>query len=402
MKKSRVAKFAGTGLAIVLAVAGYLFLHQSGNSNARASAAIPSVPVTAGVAEKKDVPVLVRGLGTVQAFKTVTIKARVDGQIVKVLFKEGQDVTAGTPLFQIDPRPYQATLDSATAAKTRNEALLLGAQLDLERYSKLTGSGFQSRQSVDQQQATVDGLKGSIAVDQAAIDTAKLNLSYADIRAPIDGRTGQLLVDLGNLVQASQSTSLVSITQIKPIFVNFTVPQDYAEAIRHNQAVAPLAVYAYASDDKKLLAKGEVSLIDNQIDVATGTLRMKATFQNDDEALWPGEFVNVRLVLSMKNGAVTVPQRAIMQGPAGYYAYVIRPDSTVERRDVETSGMQDGIAIIEKGITAGEKIVVDGQYRLSNGALIKIDPDKPSAAPSASPRSPAAPASSSAPAPKAG
>ena len=397
MKKSTLTKLAGTGFAIILAVSGYLFLHQSGNTSARASASPPLVPVSAGVAETKDVPVLVRGLGTVQAFKTVTIKARVDGQIVKVLFKEGQDVTAGTPLFQIDPRPYQATLDSATAAKARNEALLLGAQLDLERYSKLTGSGFQSRQSVDQQQATVDGLKGSIAVDQAAIDTARLNLSYADIRAPIDGRTGQLLVDLGNLVQSSQSTSLVSITQIKPIFVNFTVPQDYAEAIRHNQAAAPLAVYAYASDDRKVLAKGEVSLIDNQIDVATGTLRMKATFRNGDEALWPGEFVNVRLVLSMKNGAVTVPQRAIMQGPSGYYAYVIRPDSTVERRDVETSGMQDDIAIIEKGITAGEKIVVDGQYRLSNGTRIKVDPATSAAEPSAKP-----PAAVAAPTPQAG
>ncbi len=265
MKKSKVAKFAGTGLAIVLAVAELSVSSSERQQQCAGVGAVPSVPVTAGVAEKKDVPVLVRGLGTVQAFKTVTIKARVDGQIVKVLFKEGQDVTAGTPLFQIDPRPYRATLDSATAAKTRNEALLLGAQLDLERYSKLTGSGFQSRQSVDQQQATVDGLKGSIAVDQAAIDTAKLNLSYADIRAPIDGRTGQLLVDLGNLVQASQSTSLVSITQIKPIFVNFTIPQDYAEAIRRNRAVAPLAGVRLCQRRQEVAGQGR-GLADRQPD----------------------------------------------------------------------------------------------------------------------------------------
>lgn len=378
MKKSTLTKLAGTGFAIALAVSGYLFLHQAGNTSARASGSPPLVPVSAGIAETKDVPILVRGLGTVQAFKTVTVKARVDGQIVKVLFKEGQDVTAGTPLFQIDPRPFQATLDSANAAKKRNEALLLGAQLDLERYSKLIGSGFQSRQSVDQQQAVVDGLKGSLSVDQAAIDTATLNLAYTDIRAPIDGRTGQLLVDLGNLVQASQATSLVSIAQIKPIFVNFTVPQDYSADIRRAQATAPLEVFAYASDDKTLLSKGHVSLIDNQIDVATGTQRMKATFENGDAQLWPGEFVNVRLVLSTRAATVTVPQRAVMQGPSGYYAYVIRPGDVVERRDLEVAGMQDGIAIIDKGIAAGERIVVDGQYRLTNGARVRIDEDKPS------------------------
>jgi multidrug efflux system membrane fusion protein len=377
MKKSTLTKLAGTGFAIALAVSGYLFLHQTGNTSARASASPPLVPVSAGIAETKDVPILVRGLGTVQAFKTVTVKARVDGQIVKVLFKEGQDVTAGTPLFQIDPRPYQAMLDSANAAKKRNEALLLGAQLDLERYSKLIGSGFQSRQSVDQQQAVVDGLKGSLSVDQANIDTATLNLAYTDIRAPIDGRTGQLLVDLGNLVQASQATSLVGIAQIKPIFVNFTVPQDYSADIRRAQATAPLEVFAYASDDKTLLSKGHVSLIDNQIDVATGTQRMKATFENGDALLWPGEFVNVRLVLSTRAATVTVPQRAVMQGPSGYYAYVIRQGDTVERRDLAVAGMQDGIAIIDRGIAAGERIVVDGQYRLTNGARVRIDEDKP-------------------------
>ena len=377
--KSGLSKLAVAGLAIGAAAAAYGFFRQNGHDNAQASAAVPQVPVTAATATKKDVPVLVRGLGTVQAFKTVTIKARVDGQIVKVDFKEGQDVTAGTQLFQIDPRPFQATLDSATAAKKRNEALLLGAELDLERYGKLVGSGFQSRQSVDQQRAVVDGLKSSINVDQAAIDTAKLNLAYADIRAPIDGRTGQLLVDLGNLVQASQATSLVSITQIKPIFVNFTVPQDYSAEIRRKEASGPLAVFAYASDDKTLLAQGRVSLIDNQIDVATGTLRLKATFENADQLLWPGQFVNVRLVLAMRNGALTVPQRAVMQSASGYYAYVVRPTGTVERRDVEILGMQDGMAIIGGGISDGERVVVDGQYRLTNGARVKVDEDRPAA-----------------------
>jgi membrane fusion protein, multidrug efflux system len=379
MNKAILSKFGVAAVAIGMTVAGYVFFNQAGQDKARASVPAPQIPVTAGIAEKKDVPQFVRGIGTVQAYKTVTMKTRVDGEIVKVSFKEGQDVKAGDQLFQIDPRPYQAALDAAMATKKRNEAQLAGAILDLERYGKLIGPGYQSRQSFDQQQATVDSLKASIAADQAAIDTARLNLEYANIRAPIDGRTGQRLVDLGNLVQAAQGTNLVTITQVKPIFVNFTVPQDFTDAIRRNQAAGELTVLAYGSDDKTLLAEGKLSLIDNQIDMATGTLRLKATFANTDERLWPGEFVTVRLVLSMRTSCVTVPQRAVMQGANGYYAYVILPDGTVERRTVEVAGMQDGVAIIEKGIAEHDKVVVDGQYRLTDGARIKAEEARPAA-----------------------
>ena len=379
MTKTTLSKFGAAALAIAVAIAGYVFINQSGQDKARASVPAPQVPVTAAIAETKDVPQFVRGIGTVQAYKTVTIKTRVDGEIVKVAFEEGQEVKAGDQLFQVDPRPYHAALDAAIATKRRNEAQLAGAQLDLERYGKLIGSGYQSRQSFDQQGATVDALKASVAADRAAIDTAQLNLAFADIRAPIDGRTGQRLVDLGNLVQAAQGTNLVTITQVKPIFVNFTVPQDYTDAIRHNQTIAPLTVLAYGSDDKTLVSEGKLSLIDNQIDMTTGTLRLKATFANADERLWPGEFVNVRLVLSTRTSAVTIPQRAVMQGATGYYAYVIRPDGTVERRVVEIAGMQDGLAIIDKGIADQDKIVVDGQYRLTNGARIKLEEAKPEA-----------------------
>ncbi|HTR83882.1 MAG TPA: efflux RND transporter periplasmic adaptor subunit [Reyranella sp.] len=329
--------------------------------------------MTVAVAQKRDVPVIVRGLGTVQAFKMVTVKTRVDGQIVKIAFEEGQDVKEGDPLFQIDPRPFQATLDQAKATKKKDEAQLEGAQLDLERYSKLIGSGYQSRQSYDQQQATVDALKGSIAADQAAIDNAQLNLSYADIRSPIAGRTGQRLVDLGNLVQASQNTALVTITQIKPIFVNFTIPQYANHNLRKNQAKSALTAVAYAADDKFKLAEGKVTLVDNQIDPATGTLRLKAEFANTDERLWPGEFVNVHLTLSMRDDVVTVPQRAILQGATGYYAFIVKPDNTVERRSVEVDAQQDEIAVIGKGIALGEKVVIDGQYRLSNGSKVRVD-----------------------------
>jgi membrane fusion protein, multidrug efflux system len=372
-------KFSGLAIVVtVLAVAagGYFFLGDSGRDKAQAAAAAASraaIPVTAAIAEQKNVPVFVRGLGTVQAYKTVSVRARVDGQIVKISFEEGQEVKAGDQLFQIDPRPFQAMLEQAQAAKQRDEAQLAGAELDLDRYGKLLPSGFQSKQSWDQQKATVDALKGSIAADKAAIDTAQLNLTYADIRSPIDGRTGQRLVDLGNLVQVSQGTRLVSITQIKPIFVNFTVPQNATEAIRRNQAAEALKVYAYDTDDKTLLAEGKVTLIDNQIDPATGTLRLKAEFANADERLWPGQFVNARLTLSMRGGVVTVPQRAVMQGAQGYYAFVVKPDSTVERRIVQVVAQQDGIAVIGSGIAFGEKVVVDGQYRLTNGSHVRVD-----------------------------
>ena len=377
MGRAKTSAIAGV-LVLAVGVGGYLLVGVLSPPKARV-AAVPVIPVSADAVGLQDMPVYVHGIGTVQAFKTVTVKSRVDGQIMKVTFNEGQEVKAGEPLFQIDPRPFQAALDQAMAAQQRDEAQLTGAQQDLERYGKLIGSGFQSRQSFDQQKATVDALKGSLAADQAAIDTAKLNLAYADIRAPIDGRTGQRLVDPGNLVQANQNTSLVTITQVKPIFVNFTVPQDKTDEIRRNQAMGALTVIAYASDDKTVLAKGKVSLIDNQIDAATGTLRLKAQFDNADERLWPGEFVNARLVLGTRAASVTVVQRAVMQGASGYFVYVVKPDSTVSRRTVEVADMQEGVAVIQNGLQAGEKIVVDGQYRLIDGSHVKVDTPKPQA-----------------------
>lgn len=384
MAKVKKSRWAIVGVLLVVAAAGYFFIDQAQRDKARAaaSASAPSgIPVTAAIAEARDVPVYIRGLGTVQAYKTVAVKTRVDGQVMKVEFQEGQDVKEGDPLFEIDPRPYQAALDRAVAAKQRDEAQLEGAQLDLERYGKLIGSGFQSRQSYDQQKAQVDSLKAAIVGDQAAIDTAKLNLVYSDIRAPIDGRTGQRLVDLGNLVQTGQNTTLVSITQIKPIFVNFTVPQYANHNLRKSQAQRPLTAYAYNADDTYKLAEGTVTLVDNQIDTATGTLRLKATYENKDEQLWPGEFVSVRLQLSTRKGATTVPQRAVMQGASGPYGYVVKPDNTVERRALEVAATQDGIAVITKGVSIGEKIVVDGQYRLTDGARVRVDQPTANSAP---------------------
>jgi multidrug efflux system membrane fusion protein len=338
---------------------------------AAAQTAAPGVPVTAGTVAAQDVPVFLNGIGTVQAYNMVAIKSRVDGQIVKVDFKEGQDVKEGEPLLQIDPRPFQAALEQAQANKQKDEAQLVGAQLDLDRYEKLIGSGWQTRQSYDQQKATVGQLQASIKGDEAQINTAKLNLSYSDIRSPIDGRLGAKLVDKGNLVHANDNAPLVTITEVKPIFVSFTLPQETLGDVRENHKGLPLVVYAYSGDGKKQLAEGKLTLIDNSIDQSTGTVHLKARFDNDDERLWPGQFVSLRVVLSTRREVATVPAQTVQNGPNGYYAYVIKPDDTVERRAVDIASIQDGIAVVTKGLSPGERIVVDGQYRLTEGIRVK-------------------------------
>jgi multidrug efflux system membrane fusion protein len=338
---------------------------------AAAQTAAPGVPVTAGTVAAQDVPVFLNGIGTVQAYNMVAIKSRVDGQIVKVDFKEGQDVKEGEPLLQIDPRPFQAALEQAQANKQKDEAQLVGAQLDLDRYEKLIGSGWQTRQSYDQQKATVGQLQASIKGDEAQINTAKLNLSYSDIRSPIDGRLGAKLVDKGNLVHANDNAPLVTITEVKPIFVSFTLPQETLGDVRENHKGSPLVVYAYSGDGKKQLAEGKLTLIDNSIDQSTGTVHLKARFDNDDERLWPGQFVSLRVVLSTRREVATVPAQTVQNGPNGYYAYVIKPDDTVERRAVDIASIQDGIAVVTKGLSPGERIVVDGQYRLTEGVRVK-------------------------------
>jgi len=374
MKKEMRARLAAIGVLAGVTGAGYLFLQHSGRDKAAAAATSgAAIPVTTAAAEKKDVPLSVRGIGTVQAYNQAVIKTRVDGAIVKVSFQEGQDVKAGDPLFQVDPRPFRATLDQASANRARNQAQLIGAQLDLTRYIATSKLGYEPIQLRDEQRARVDALKASIVADDAAIQTARLNLDYSDIRAPFDGRTGTRLVDIGNLVQASQATSLVSITQIKPIFVALTVPQDVNDQVRINQAAGALVVVAYSSSDAEL-ARGALSVIDNQIDTATGTLRLKATFENADERLWPGQFVNVRVLLATRRDVVTVPQRALMQSSAGYFCYVVKADGTAERRAIEIGDVQDGIAVIGRGVDAGESVVIAGQFRLTDGARVQGEP----------------------------
>jgi multidrug efflux system membrane fusion protein len=366
----------GATVVITLAAIVVIWRLSTGTEAPRAAAQTPppGIPVTAGIVASQDVPVFLQGIGTVQAYNSVSVKSRVDGQIVRVDFKEGQDVKEGDPLFQIDPRPYQAALEQAQATKQKDEAQLAGAKLDLDRYAKLLGTGYQTRQSYDQQTALVGQLEAAIKGDQAAINNAQLNLQYANIRSPIDGRLGARLVDKGNLVHASDNTALVMIAEVKPIFVSFTLPQETLDEIREGQNKAPLAVSAYGSNGNTLLSEGKLTLIDNSIDQATGTIHLKARFDNEDERLWPGEFVNLRLILSTRKAVPTVPQQTVQVGPNGYYAYIIKPDNTVERRALEVASMQDGLAIITKGLTVGEKVVVDGQYRLTEGA--RVNPAK--------------------------
>lgn len=374
-----MSKIGAIGIVIGgLLCAGILWrlATPSGVASPPPAAAAP-IPVIVGTVEARDMPVYVRGLGTVQAYYTVSVKSRVDGEIMQVLYQEGQEVKAGDRLVQIDPRPFQAALEQAQANERKDEAQLAGAQIDLKRYAKLVGPGFQTQQAYDDQKALVAQLDGAVQADRAQIDAAQLNLSYADIRAPIDGRTGARLVDPGNFVQAAQATPLVSITRIKPVFVTFPAPQDRLDAIRQGQAKAPLQVLAYAGDDQTLLSRGDLTLINNQVDVTTGTIQLKGTFANQDERLWPGEFINARLVLSVRKGALIVPAETVMQGPDGYYAYVVKPDDRVDRREVRVAEIEDGIAVIDKGLALGERVVVDGQYRLTADARVRIDAPQP-------------------------
>ena len=360
------------GLVIAALVVWSIYTRSDGSSAPAGDANAGAVPVTAGQAEIRDMPVYVRGIGTVQAFNNVTIKSRVDGAIVKVDVTEGQEVKGGDLLFEIDPRPFAAVLAQATANKEKDQAQLGSAEADLQRDAALMAHEFQTRQAYDQQKALVGQIQASIKADRAQIDSAQLNLNYADIRSPIDGRTGARQVDVGNLVHAADNTGLMTVTQLRPIYVSFTAPQDELDAIRLSQGQKAITTEAYSDDERRLIASGALTLIDNQIDQATGTIHLKATFANDNEALWPGQFVNVRLVVGTMKNAVTVPARAIQRGPEGSYLFVVKPDMTVELRTVKVAETEQDVAAVASGLAAGETVVFDGQYRLEQGVRVKV------------------------------
>jgi membrane fusion protein, multidrug efflux system len=326
------------------------------------------VPVTAGRVEVKDFPVYRLGLGTVQAYNTVTVKVRIDGEVQKVAFREGQDVKQGDLLAIIDPRPLEAALRQAEADKARDEALLANAQLDLERYSTLAKREFETRQNVDTQSALVAQYRAAVLHDKAVIDNASVQLRYTTIVAPLAGRTGVRLIDQGNIVHAADTTGLVVITQIKPISVIFTLPQQYLPEITEALHRGPVGVLAYDQDNRLELGEGRLELIDNQVD-STGSARLKAIFPNEDERLWPGAFINAWLRLEMRHGPV-VPTPAIQAGPEGSFAFVIRADSTVEVRPVRVAATWQGETLVEAGLAADDRIVVDGHYKLRPGTRV--------------------------------
>lgn len=375
MRKGIIAAAAFAALAITAGVLPQLFGSASPATAAEnPHPAGPAIPVTAGTVTAADVPVLLNAIGTVQAYNMVTIKSRVDGEIVKVDFTEGDEVKAGAPLFQIDPRPYQAALDQALANQEKDQANLANAQLNLARDAKIVANNLAvSQQQYDTDKATVAADQAQVDSDKAQVETARLNLSYSTITSPISGRLSARLVDIGNIVHATDTNGLVTIAQLRPIFVSFTLPQDTLQRLREEQAKSPLAVEAFAEDSKTLLGKGDLTLVDNSVDQATGTIHLKAAFPNSTERLWPGQFVNLRVVLAVRKNVPTVPAQTVQQGPEGEYAYIITKDDTVVRRPVEVAAVQEGIAVISKGLQPGERVVVDGQYRLTDGARVRIE-----------------------------
>jgi multidrug efflux system membrane fusion protein len=357
-------------IALVAGGVAWYVSRDPATATPTARAAPTAIPVLAGTAVTQDVQLYLTGLGTVQAFNTVTVKARVDGQIDKIAFIEGQDVKAGDLLAQIDPRPFQAMLAQAVAAKARDEAMLANAKLDLQRYSQLVIREFATKQSVDTQTALVAQYEAAIQGDQAAIDNARVQLGYTSITSPIGGRTGVRLVDQGNIIHAGDTGGIVVLTQLQPISVIFTLPQDVLDQVHGQMALGALKVIALKRDDKTVVDEGTLALVDNQIDQTAGTIRLKAVFPNAHDGLWPGEFVSARLMLNVQRGVVTVPAPVVQRGPDGTYAYVIKADDTVEMRPIKLTQIRDGIAVVAEGLKAGERVVVDGQYKLKPGVRV--------------------------------
>lgn len=333
----------------------------------------PAVPVTTTKATRQDVPVWLTGLGMVQALNTVLVRARVDGTLQKFAVTEGQMVTRGTLLAVIDPRPFQAVLDQALAKKAQDEAQLANAELDLQRYSTLATKDFASRQQVDTQVALVNQTRAALKGDDAAIESAQLNLGFCFISAPFDGRIGLRRVDPGNLVHATDAGGIVTITQVQPITVMFTLPQADLPAIVTAMGKGAMTVVARTSDTKLALAQGTLLTPDNAIDATTGTIRLKATFPNEDNKLWPGQFVEARALLRTDRAVVTVPTPAVQHGPAGLYVYVVKPDSTVQRQPVQAVD-RGPVTVVTAGLDAGQKVVLDGQSRLENGVRVAATP----------------------------
>jgi multidrug efflux system membrane fusion protein len=358
--------------AAVVLVIGWIWLTRKPATAANSHAASNAVAVDTAMAQRHDVPVYLEGLGNVQAFYTAKISSRVDGQLERVGFVEGQLVKKGDLLAQIDPRPLQAALEQATATQAKDSAQLDSAKRDLDRYQTLAPKNLISQQVLDSQVALVAQLQAQLKVDAAMIDNARTQLEYATITAPFAGRTGIRLVDPGNIIHATDTTGIVVLTQIQPISAIFTLPEDAISQVTQAMANGQLTVAALSRDDRTRLDTGTLSLVDNQIDTTTGTVKLKATFDNTRSALWPGQFVNVRILLQQRHDAVTVPTPAVQRGPDGTFAYVVKADSTVDARPIEIAEEVDGMTVIAGGLQAGDQVVTTNQYRLQPGSSVHV------------------------------
>ncbi len=372
-RSSRLIVILVAGLAAAAVVAGLAIAHQAKSRTAR-TARPASVPVVMTSATQRDVPIYYDALGTVAALNTVAIHAQVNGQLISVNFRQGQEVRQGDVLAKIDPAPYKAALDQAVAKKNQDQAQLTNAQKDLVRFQTLVLKNAETQQNVDAQQAKVDQFVAAVAADQAAIEAAQTQLDYATITAPIDGVVGFRQVDLGNVVHTTDTNPLTALTQIKPCTATFTLPQDDLGPVREAMLKGSVEVLAFDQNNVQQLAQGRLLLIDNQIDQSTSTMRLKAEFPNQDERLWPGEFVHIRMLVATRKDAVTVPPAALQRGPDGVYVWVIKPNDTAELRPVEAQMVSASTALVSKGLQAGERVVLDGQMRLDQGTPVSIRP----------------------------
>jgi membrane fusion protein, multidrug efflux system len=370
-----LALVVGAGTAVYFGLARGLFSASAPQAPRSAAAAIP---VMASKVARSDIPIELTGLGTVQALNSVLVRSRVDGQIVKINFSEGKDVRAGDVLVEIDPAPYEAALAQAEANKLKDQAQLDNARLDLDRATRLVKTGATSAQQLDTAKASVAQLEASVKADQAAIDSAQVQVNYSHIRSPIDGRAGTRLVDAGNIVRAADATGVVSINQVHPIFVTFALPSDSLSRIRAGLKKGDVEVSAHDPGGREL-AVGKLAVIDNQINAATGTINYKAEFDNAEEVLWPGQFVNVRVRIDVLRDVIAVPVTAVQYGADGPYAFIVGADRKIQKRPIKTGLVNKVSAVINEGLQPGDVVVTDGQYRIEAGSVVEVLANAPGA-----------------------